>query len=197
MTDGRAWQGKWKARLYERVRERGYDSLTAFAEARPAVPLVELAEELGKEDVAGVQVLSGLLAEAEQRKQVTRFVRDVLVRQLSQSLPNGWPVVMDEESRFQVASTKRVPVSPAASSASLISSETTRATRQPQGRKTRASPTLRSALMVFTGSHEKKSVRVFAVSCPRTPSHVVSSVWSLFSHPCAALLQTRLHASRR
>jgi hypothetical protein len=103
MTDGRSWQGNWKARLYERVRERGYDSLTAFAEARPAVPLVELAEELGKDDVAGVQVLSGLLAEAEQRKQVTRFVRDVLVRQLSQSLPNGWPTVMDDESRFQVA----------------------------------------------------------------------------------------------
>jgi len=103
MTDGRSWQGNWKARLYDRVRERGYDSLTAFAEARPAVPLVELAEELGKDDVAGVQVLSGLLAEAEQRQQVTRFVRDVLVRQLSQSLPNGWPVMMDDESRFQVA----------------------------------------------------------------------------------------------
>jgi len=35
MTDGRSWEGNWKVRLYERVRERGYDSLTAFAEARP------------------------------------------------------------------------------------------------------------------------------------------------------------------
>ena len=87
MSDGRAWQGNWKARLYERVRERGYDSLTAFAEARPAVPLYVLAEELGKDDVAGVQVLSGLLAEAEQRKQVTRFVRDVLVRELCPEPP--------------------------------------------------------------------------------------------------------------
>ncbi|QSQ27562.1 NUDIX hydrolase [Pyxidicoccus parkwayensis] len=103
MTDGRSWQGNWKARLYERVRERGYSSLTAFAEARPAVPLVELAEELGEDDVAGVQVLSGLLAEAEQRRQVTRFVRDVLVRLLSQSLPNGWPAVMDDGNRFLVA----------------------------------------------------------------------------------------------
>jgi hypothetical protein len=82
MSHGSAWQGNVKARLYERVRERGYDSLTAFAEARPAVPLHLLAEELGKDDVAGVQVLSGLLAEAEQRRQVTRFVRDVLVRLL-------------------------------------------------------------------------------------------------------------------
>jgi hypothetical protein len=103
MTDGRSWQGNWKARLYERVRERGYESLTAFAEARPAVPLVELAEELGKDDIAGVQVFSGLLVEAEQRKQVTRFVRDVLVRQLSATLPNGWPAVMDRANRFQVA----------------------------------------------------------------------------------------------
>ena len=39
MSDGRAWQGHWRVRLYERVRERGYDSLTAFAEARPAVSL--------------------------------------------------------------------------------------------------------------------------------------------------------------
>ena len=103
MTDGRFWQGNWKARLYERVRERGYDSITAFADARPTASLVALAEELGKDDVVGVQVLSGLLAEAEQRKQVTRFVRDVLVRMLSQSLPDGWPAELDDKNRFAVA----------------------------------------------------------------------------------------------
>jgi hypothetical protein len=103
MTDGRSWEGNWKARLYERVRERGFASLTAFAEARPAVPLYVLAEHPAPHDVAGVQVLSGLLAEAEQRKQVTRFVRDVLVRLLSQSLPEGWPAVMDDANRFKVA----------------------------------------------------------------------------------------------
>ncbi|MFY2556788.1 NUDIX hydrolase [Corallococcus terminator] len=102
MTDGRSWQGNWKARLYERVRERGYDSLTAFAAARPAVSLVELAEELGEDDIAGVQVLNGLRAEAEQHKSITRFVRDVLVRLLSQNLPNGWPAVLDDGTRFQV-----------------------------------------------------------------------------------------------
>jgi hypothetical protein len=103
MTEGAAWQGNWKARLYERVRERGYDSLTAFAEARPAIPLYQLADELGEDDVAGVQVLSGLLAEAERNHQVTRFVRDVLVRELSESLPDGWPTVMDDEAHFAVA----------------------------------------------------------------------------------------------
>ncbi|NOK22215.1 NUDIX hydrolase [Corallococcus carmarthensis] len=103
MADGRSWRGNWQARLYERVRDRGYDSLTAFANARPTASLVELAEELGKDDVAGVQVLSGLFAEAERRNQVTRLVRGVLVRMLSRSLPHGWPAVMDDASRFAVA----------------------------------------------------------------------------------------------
>jgi glycine/D-amino acid oxidase-like deaminating enzyme len=103
MSSEQAWRGNWRVRLYERVRERGYDSLTAFANARPTASLVALAEELGQEDVVGVQVLSGLLAEAEQRKQVTRFVRDVLVRELSECLPNGWPAVLDDANRFKVA----------------------------------------------------------------------------------------------
>jgi hypothetical protein len=103
MREDRSWEGNWKARMYERVRERGYDSVTAFANARPTASVVALAEELGPSDIAGVQVLSGLLAEAEQRKQVTRFVRDVLVRMLSQSLSDGWPIVMDDANRFKVA----------------------------------------------------------------------------------------------
>ncbi|REG20536.1 hypothetical protein ATI61_121101 [Archangium gephyra] len=103
MSDGRAWEGNWRVRLIERVRERGYDSLTAFANARPTASLVAMADELGPNDIAGVQVLSGLLAEAEQRKQVTRFVRDVLVRMLCKSLPDGWPAVLDDANRFKVA----------------------------------------------------------------------------------------------
>ncbi|NTX35393.1 NUDIX hydrolase [Myxococcus llanfairpwllgwyngyllgogerychwyrndrobwllllantysiliogogogochensis] len=103
MTDGRSWQGSWKARLYERVRERGYDSLTAFAEARPTASLVALAEELGPDDVAGVQVYDGLVAEAVRSKQVTRLVRGQLVRELWGSLPDGWPAVLDDDNRFKVA----------------------------------------------------------------------------------------------
>ncbi|MBN8467877.1 NUDIX hydrolase [Corallococcus exiguus] len=103
MTDGRSWNGNWKVRIHERLQERGFKSLTAFAEAHPAMPFVELAEELGKDDVAGVQVLRGLLAEAERSKQVTRFVRDVFVRHFAYSLPRGWPSEMDDQSRFQLA----------------------------------------------------------------------------------------------
>ncbi|WP_342377838.1 NUDIX hydrolase [Myxococcus stipitatus] len=105
MTDGHAWSGNWNVRLYERARERGYTSLTAFAAAHPTTPLFALAEELGAHDVAGVQVLSGLRAEAEASHQVSRFVRDVLVRLLSQNLPLGWPETLDDANRFKVAKT--------------------------------------------------------------------------------------------
>ncbi|NOK34700.1 NUDIX hydrolase [Corallococcus exercitus] len=103
MSGGEAWRGNIRARLYERVRARGHDSLTAFADARPAVPLYALADELGGDDVAAVQVLSALLYEAEQRKQVTRFVRDVLVRELSERFPKGWPAMLDDAIRGEVA----------------------------------------------------------------------------------------------
>ena len=100
MNEGRSWRSNWKVRLYERVRERGYTSLTAFAEARPTASLVALAEELGEDDINAVQVFSGLVAEAERSHQITRLVRGQLVRELSQSLPDGWPAVMDDANRF-------------------------------------------------------------------------------------------------
>jgi hypothetical protein len=103
MSDRHPFQGNWVARLYERVRERGYDSLTAFAEARPTASLVALAEELGPNDVAGVQVFKGLVAEAERSRRVTRLVRGQLVRELWACLPNGWPAVLDDANRFDVA----------------------------------------------------------------------------------------------
>jgi hypothetical protein len=103
MTDGRAWQGNWVVRLYERVRERGYDSVTAFAEARPTASLVKLAEELGEDDVAGVQVFKALVEEAERGHYVTRLVRGQLVRELSECLPEGWPASLVDADRFKVA----------------------------------------------------------------------------------------------
>jgi len=103
MSEGRSWDGNWKVRLYERVRERGYASLVAFAEARPTASLVTLAEELGPDDVAGVQVFSGLVAEAERTQQVTRLVRGQLVRELYEFLPDGWPTMMDDANRFKIA----------------------------------------------------------------------------------------------
>jgi hypothetical protein len=102
MTEDRSWEGNWPVRLYERVHERGYTSLTAFADAHPTLPLVELAEELG-DDLNAVQVFKVLVEEAERSHQLTRLVRGQLVRELSESLPNGWPAVMDDEARLEVA----------------------------------------------------------------------------------------------
>lgn len=103
MTDGPSWRGNWPARLNERVRELGYSSLTAFAESRPTASLVELAEVLGQGDIAGVQVFRGLVEEAERAHQVTRLVRSQFVRELSEGLPHGWPPVLDDETRMDVA----------------------------------------------------------------------------------------------
>ncbi|XXF78999.1 NUDIX hydrolase [Myxococcaceae bacterium GXIMD 01537] len=103
MSEGRSWQGNWKVRLYERVRARGYTSLTAFAEARPTASLISLAEELGEDDINAVQVFSGLVAEAERSHQLTRLVRGQLVRELSRFLPHGWPAVIDDSNRFDIA----------------------------------------------------------------------------------------------
>ncbi|WNG27831.1 NUDIX hydrolase [Cystobacter fuscus] len=103
MTDGRSWRGNWKVRLYERVRERGYSSLTSFADARPTDSLVALAEDLGEDDINAVQVFHGLVAEAERSHRLTRLARGQLVRELFEGLPNGWPAVLDDASRFEVA----------------------------------------------------------------------------------------------
>ncbi|XXF75194.1 NUDIX hydrolase [Myxococcaceae bacterium GXIMD 01537] len=102
MNEGRSWQGNWAARLYERVRERGFSSLTAFADAHPTLPLVDLADALG-DDYSAVQVFKGLIDEAKRSHQVTRLVRGQLVRELYESFPSGWPAVMDDETRLEVA----------------------------------------------------------------------------------------------
>ncbi len=47
--------------------------------------------------------MSGLRAEAERRKQLMRFERDMLVRELHDSIPNGWPAVLEDPHRFPVA----------------------------------------------------------------------------------------------
>ncbi|PTL78904.1 NUDIX hydrolase [Vitiosangium sp. GDMCC 1.1324] len=103
MSDGHPFRGNWVARMYERVRKHGYHSLTAFAEARPTASLVALAKELGRDDIAGVQVFQGLVEEAERSHKVTRLVRGQFVRELYESLPDGWPVVLDDANRFKVA----------------------------------------------------------------------------------------------
>jgi hypothetical protein len=45
------------------------------------------------------------VAEAERSHQLTRLVRSQFVRELSETFPTGWPAVMDDEARFEIAMT--------------------------------------------------------------------------------------------
>jgi hypothetical protein len=102
MSEISAWRGNWLVRLHERVRDRGYDSVTAFAEARPTASLVEMADELGQ-DIAGVQIHSVMVDEAVRKHKVARLMRGTLVRELWECLPDGWPARLEGDDRFKVA----------------------------------------------------------------------------------------------
>ncbi len=104
MAGPEAWAGDWEARLYARVRARGYNSVGEFAYARPTVSVIRLAEELGPNDVVGVQVERTLIAEASRTGGTERLVRDLLTRYLGEVLGAGWPRVLDEPARFHIAS---------------------------------------------------------------------------------------------
>jgi hypothetical protein len=51
---GQAWSGDWRARVFERLRARGLESVTAFADSRPAASAVELADEPSIDATAGI-----------------------------------------------------------------------------------------------------------------------------------------------
>ena len=89
--------------MYERVRERGYASLTAFAEARPTASLVELAEELGEDDLRGCRCSAGCVAEAERRHKRHALCARMCLCASSERFPNGWPAVLDDANRLEVA----------------------------------------------------------------------------------------------
>jgi hypothetical protein len=103
MSFARTWSGDWHGRILERVRLRGFETATEYANARPGVPLVTLAQELGSDDIAAAQLRSVLLAEATGSNAVPRQLRDLFVRELREALPRGWSNPLDDESRSSVA----------------------------------------------------------------------------------------------
>jgi hypothetical protein len=87
----RAWDGDWRARLLSRLRTAGFSSATAYAEAYPTRTLVELAHQLGDGDVAGVQIEWLMKEDAEADPvQFVRFASSLLVREIWESMPEGW-----------------------------------------------------------------------------------------------------------
>ncbi len=102
MSYEKTWSGDWHGRILERVRERGFETLTEYASDRAGVSLVSLADELGP-DIAAAQLRGVLLEEAVRRNTVPRLLRDLFVRELRDRLPQGWNYPLDDESRSEIA----------------------------------------------------------------------------------------------
>jgi hypothetical protein len=103
MAYEKTWSGDWHRRILERVRQRGFETITQYASERPGVSLLILAEDLGPDDVAAVQIRSILVEEAMRTRTVPRALRDLFVRELRESLPEGWKYPLDDASRCEVA----------------------------------------------------------------------------------------------
>jgi len=84
------WDGKWEQRLSERLKLRGFSSATDYANSRPTTSLVDLADDIGFEDIAAVQIQWRLVAEARVRGTMEQCARSLLARALRAELPEGW-----------------------------------------------------------------------------------------------------------
>jgi hypothetical protein len=97
------WSGDWHGRILERVRQHGFETVTQYVSSRPGVSLLVLADELGSDDIAAVQIESLLVEEAARTRTVPHLIRDLLVRELHYALPYGWKYPLDDDSRSRVA----------------------------------------------------------------------------------------------
>lgn len=102
MSFGKTWSGDWHSRILERVRLRGFETITQYTNDRVGVSLLVLAAELGPDDVAAAQLRSMLVDEAVRTNTVPRVLRDLFVRELRAALPQGWTHPLDDESRSRV-----------------------------------------------------------------------------------------------
>jgi hypothetical protein len=105
MANFESWSGDWHARIYERVKAKGYESVTSFADAHPRLSLIALAEELGPDDVNGAQLLAILRDEAEKGGFVDRFARSLFVHEIYEAIPKGWRVTPDDGFDFEFNAT--------------------------------------------------------------------------------------------
>jgi hypothetical protein len=99
----KTWSGDWHARVLDRVQQLGFCTVTQYVAERPGVSLLALAQELGTEDIAAVQVMCMLLEEAIRTNTLPRLLRDLFERELRKALPEGWTQPLDDATRYQVA----------------------------------------------------------------------------------------------
>jgi hypothetical protein len=94
-----AWQGDWEARLTERLRARGFESAADYVATAPTASLIVLGHALGSDPTAPLYTGDGfaatqlerrLIDDAKRTGTLERCMRDLLVRQLHEHLPEGW-----------------------------------------------------------------------------------------------------------
>jgi hypothetical protein len=85
-----AWHGNWRERIKTRLHAQGYQRLSEYLRERPAVPYVEIADLLGKSDVAAFQVAWLHYEEAVKGGNLRQAAMDSLARDVIYHLPEGW-----------------------------------------------------------------------------------------------------------
>ena len=95
------WQEDWPLRVYERIGERGFNSLSEFIDSRPMVSLRGLAQELGP-GIATVQLEALWIREAQERDNLGHLLGSLLIRRLRHAIPDGWTT--GDEFDFNLAS---------------------------------------------------------------------------------------------
>jgi hypothetical protein len=90
------WHPDWRERVQQHVQERGFDTVTAFADSQPTASLRDLAAELG-DDVGAEDVERVLVDEAEEAGTIRRCAMSQFVRRLNQKLPEGWQTEWKDE----------------------------------------------------------------------------------------------------
>ena len=92
--------GELHRRLTLRALALGFESLSAFADAQPLEPWVDLWARLGEPTGNALQLYDCLLAEAILGGRTERFVRSALVRDLLWKLPaGGWTDAAERSAR--------------------------------------------------------------------------------------------------
>ena len=91
-----AWIGNWHKRITQRVGDRGFDTVSAFADSQPTASLRNLADQLSEDsDIAPIQVERVLVYEAQEMGMIESCARRLLVRRLHEKLPEGWHLQWD------------------------------------------------------------------------------------------------------
>ena len=84
-----AWEGDWRQRIANRLKDLAYDGVLAFVASFPDEPWFVLVRRLG-DDLAAVQLETAAVDEARKTGRLREFARDALVRGLRTSLNHGW-----------------------------------------------------------------------------------------------------------